>query len=130
MAETVEATGTQAAVAGMLDKLLGPSSRENKSLLADVETMMYSVQPATIQAAQNAMAARRDFESRLSEIQVPTLVLTGEDDPIAPAQATRQWSDKIPNAEMRIIKDVGHLSPLESSAEFNREVSLFLDGLA
>ncbi len=130
MAETVEETGTKAAVEGMLSKLLSAGSQANESLRQRVESMMYSVQPVTIQAAQQAMANRRDFQGQLQGIRVPTLILTGVDDPIAPPEPTRRWADLISNAEVRVIKNSGHLSPIESNADFNESVARFLDGLS
>jgi pimeloyl-ACP methyl ester carboxylesterase len=46
---------------------------------------------------------------RLGEIQVPTLVIQGEKDPIFPLDHGQALADEIPNAELLILPGSGHL---------------------
>lgn len=49
--------------------------------------------------------------SWLHRIQQPTLILTGDDDPLVSPENSRLMAARIPNAELRIVDD-GHLFPL------------------
>ena len=127
MAQKALSHGAWAAVEPMYDKLLSEQTVESKpEIAALVKSMMESVAPATVSAAQNAMAQRRDFTELLPTIRLPTLVVAGESDPIAPAADAQAWASKIPNASIVVIPNTAHLSPLEDPTKFNEVVFRFL----
>jgi 3-oxoadipate enol-lactonase len=67
-----------------------------------------------------------DMISRLTEIQVPTLVMVGESD-LPDMQAISQLvSDRIPGAKRQVISNAAHLPNLEHRNVFNRSVLDFL----
>ncbi|GIW97784.1 MAG: alpha/beta hydrolase [Pirellulaceae bacterium] len=121
METVVKEQGTAAVVEPMLSKLLSPHTMANQPQVVElVRAMMHVVPPATIAAAQRAMAERRSFTAQLSEIDCPTLVWTGSDDPLAPPDRTRIWAARLPRASCEIIDRAGHLSPLETPSPINR----------
>ena len=127
MAETATKRGSWAAVEPMFAKLLSEQTRASKSELSElVKSMMIATSPATIAAAQIAMSERRDFTDQLASIRVPTLVVAGESDAIAPADEGRQWASKIPNAKFEVVAGTAHLSPLEDAESFNRLLLSFI----
>jgi pimeloyl-ACP methyl ester carboxylesterase len=67
-----------------------------------------------------------DVMERLSEIDVPVLVITGEDDKLTPPKYGAYLEDHIKNAERVHLMDAGHLSPLEKPDEVNRAITAFL----
>ncbi len=69
-----------------------------------------------------------DFELTpvLPRITASTLVLSGDRDPLAPAEQSRLIAERIPHAEMVTFKDAGHVLPLEYPAEFRRVVDGWL----
>ena len=127
MGQKALAEGTWAAVEPMFGKLLSEQTVASKpEIVTLVRSMMQSVAPATVAAAQNAMAQRRDFTEQLPTIQLPTLVIAGQSDAIAPASEGEAWSSKIPNASFVIIPNTAHLSPLENPTVFNQTLLKFL----
>ena len=52
---------------------------------------------------------------RLAEVQVPTLVVTGERDRVVPPRHSRQVSEAIPGAELVVLPNCGHEAHLEST---------------
>lgn len=62
------------------------------------------------------------LESRLKDIQAPTLVLAGADDFVTPVSQVRRLRDGIPNATMAVFEHSGHLPYLEEPDEFFRVV--------
>lgn len=119
--------GSWQAVSGMLPKLLTDVHRNVPGpILSCVEQMMRECSVEAVVAAQQAMSHRADFIPLLPTLQVPTLVITGEHDPIAPPEATRKWAAVLPHSHCHVIPDAAHLTPLEVPATFNRLVSQFL----
>lgn len=59
-------------------------------------------------------------------VGVPTLVLTGERDRIAPPELARATAEAIPGARLAILPGVGHMSNLEDPEGFNAAVLPFL----
>ena len=128
MAQKALAHGTWSAVEPMFAKLLSKRTIESQpEIVALVKSMMQTVSPATVSAAQNAMAERRDFTDQLPAIRVPTLVVAGESDVIAPADDAQVWASKIPNARIAVIPQTAHLSPLEDPTTFNQAVVKFIE---
>lgn len=125
MADKAIREGTWAAVEPMLPKLMTPHTSQPEAA-TKIEAMMRAVPPATVAAASRAMAMRRDFTPMLGDNNLPTLVITGEHDAIAPPEATQQWAALIPNATCKIVANSGHLTPLETASQFNAIVSDFI----
>lgn len=70
-----------------------------------------------------------DLESRISEITMPVLVITGADDKIIPADQSIQLASELPNASLVVIPDCGHVPQEECPAEFINAVDTFLNNL-
>jgi 3-oxoadipate enol-lactonase len=62
----------------------------------------------------------------LEDIQVPTLVLTGEGDPLSPPALALAMSTRIAGSQKAIISDCGHLSNIEQPTDFNSTVHAFI----
>lgn len=63
-----------------------------------------------------------DMSSRLGEIKVPTLVMTGDDDRIVPTEQGQRLSREIPGAALQVIPNCGHIPHEETPG-------LFIDSL-
>ena len=66
---------------------------------------------------------------RLTEITIPTLVITGDDDRIVPTEQSLRLADELPNAELKVIAQSGHLPHEEKPVEFMQAVTEFLSTL-
>src|SRR5215208_3321632 len=66
-----------------------------------------------------------DTTDLLPEIEVPTLVLWGNDDRRSPMNIAEQLRDAIPDAELAVIANAGHVSNMEQPEEFNAQVRRF-----
>jgi len=62
----------------------------------------------------------------LWRLRVPTLVMTGDDDPIIPVANGRLLAALIPDATLHIVRDEGHLFLLEQPEDSARVVDEFL----
>jgi pimeloyl-ACP methyl ester carboxylesterase len=70
-------------------------------------------------------SADTDTTDLLPNIEVPTLLLWGDDDRRSPLTIAEQLRDAIPSAELAIIAKAGHLSNMEQPEEFNAQVRRF-----
>ena len=55
-----------------------------------------------------AVVAQTNRKPALSKLDIPTLVVHGDEDPLVPLEAGRDTAEAIPNAELLIIKGMGH----------------------
>lgn len=67
-----------------------------------------------------------DVSDRLHEIDAMSLVVVGELDRETPPAYAEVLATGIPRAELHVIPGVGHLTPAEAPADFNRLVLAFL----
>ena len=76
-----------------------------------------------------ALAGRTDATPFLPSISVPTLILVGADDALAPPAVSEAMRKAIPGSELRVIAEAGHLSSAENPEEFNKQLLEFLSRL-
>jgi pimeloyl-ACP methyl ester carboxylesterase len=70
-------------------------------------------------------SADSDTTDLLPNIEVPTLLVWGNEDRRSPMNIAAQFRDAIPNAELAIITGAGHLSNMEQPEKFNAQVRRF-----
>jgi pimeloyl-ACP methyl ester carboxylesterase len=68
-----------------------------------------------------------DVMQHLGEIDVPVLIVCGEDDKLTPPKYADFLEKNIRHARRAHIADAGHLAPAEKPAEVNRTIVEFLD---
>jgi pimeloyl-ACP methyl ester carboxylesterase len=71
-------------------------------------------------AALDAMRERADSTADLAGIDVPVLVLAGEEDVLTPPEGARAMAEAIPGSELVVVPGAGHLAPLEKPAAVSR----------
>jgi pimeloyl-ACP methyl ester carboxylesterase len=69
------------------------------------------------------------LDKRLDEIQVPVLVITGDDDRIVPTEQSIRLAGELPNAELVVAPSCGHVPQEECPELFLTAVNGFLAGL-
>lgn len=70
-----------------------------------------------------------DLPERLDELTLPVLVITGDDDRIVPTEESVRLADELPDAELIVIPNTGHLPQEESPALFLEAVLDFVNRL-
>lgn len=69
--------------------------------------------------------AETDTTDFLPDIRARTLLLWGDDDRRSPMSIAERLRDLIPNAELQVIANAGHVSNMEQPNEFNARVGSF-----
>jgi pimeloyl-ACP methyl ester carboxylesterase len=114
----------------MIPKVIGKTTREMRPDLVDgALRMMRKASPEGIAQVQRGMAARPDSTETLKSINVPTLILTGDEDGFAGVGEAELMRQHINGSEMRVIAKAGHYSPWEQPQEAARLFRQFLDSL-
>lgn len=122
--------GTEAFFHSMIPRLLGKSTRENRpDLVDDALRMMDKMSPQDVAQVQRGMAERPDSVETLKTINVPTLVVTGDEDPMTGISEASLLHEHIPQSELRVIPRAGHYSPWEQPREFSKLLRQFLEKL-
>jgi len=67
-----------------------------------------------------------EITARYAEIDVPTLLLWGRHDPVVPLSVGEKLFDVLPNAQLVILEECGHLPPEELPQESLKGVLKFL----
>jgi len=74
----------------------------------------------------------RDWDQRprkadLAKIDVPTLVIVGDNEPRTTIEGSREWASWIPGAQFVILPGAHHAAPREAAPAWNATVQRFLD---
>ena len=129
-AETVERNGMIAVVDGILAGALTSAAREgaNAALVGLYRELLLSNDPIHYAGHIRALIAG-SAKADQPDIQVPTLILVGDQDGVTPLSLCRPIAAAIKNCRIRIIPATAHLTMLERPAEFNAALVEFLAGL-
>ena len=100
-------------------------ARSEPGGLALAERIMSRVPPDTYRKAV-ALLTTFDRREQLARISVPTLLLAGGDDKVAPASVMERMAARIPGAEFIVLDGCGHLGPMDQPGEFNEALLSFL----
>jgi len=111
--DSVRAGGAAAIMDTMIEKLLAPASLGNASLVERLRRMILRQKTETLESDLTAMRDRPDSTEFLPRLKIPTMVLAGEHDIIAPPAEGRSMAEAIPGARFVPIAGAGHLSPME-----------------
>jgi pimeloyl-ACP methyl ester carboxylesterase len=128
--ETIELArreGPTAVARAMLPGMVGKSTREREPpVVATMRAMLESASVDSIVGASEAMIARADSTPLLPTIDVPTLIICGEEDVLTPPKESRAMHAAIPGSRLEIIPGAGHVSNIERPAAVNQVLAEFV----
>tara|TARA_Y100001934_G_scaffold127163_1_gene154502 strand:- start:312 stop:1139 length:828 start_codon:yes stop_codon:yes gene_type:complete len=110
----------------MLERLLGDIAEADHpntfALLREIlhDTTLYG------QARAYEAILEMNYDSRLSEIDVPTMILAGAQDSSTPPERMQMYKDGITGARMEVLDGAGHFPNVEQPAAFNAVLRQFL----
>lgn len=122
--------GTEAFFEGMVQKVLAQTTRETRPDLVEAALkMMRKMPPNDVAQVQRGMAERPDSVETLKTINVPTLLITGEEDLMTGRKEAELMHQHIAGSEVRVIPKAGHYSPWEQPQGAMLLLRQFLDRL-
>jgi pimeloyl-ACP methyl ester carboxylesterase len=72
---------------------------------------------------------RFDIRHKLQEIQLPTLIVCGEEDRLTPVKYSEYLLEHIPDSRMRVISKAGHMVMAEQPGPLNQAIEKFIRGI-
>ena len=130
-AEDVLERGTEPFFQGMIPKLLGETTRRTRPDLVDgALRMMRKMSPEDVAQVQRGMAERPDSIDTLKTINVPTLIVTGDEDVLTGVAEAELMHRNIAGSQIRVVAQAGHFSPWEQPEEVGKIVRQFVDTTA
>lgn len=104
--------------------LYGHPERQKSIVLPDAAT-----QAKTRPLVMRLLAPARDqaLEAQMRELETPTLVLFGTLDHVIPSQMGRIYKELMPNCQLSLVYDAGHVIAAERPEAFTEVVTDFLE---
>jgi pimeloyl-ACP methyl ester carboxylesterase len=128
--EIARSQGSTGVANAQIAGLVGKTTREKRPDIYDAMHRMIAQAPIDgVIGAIHALIERPDSTSTCASIDVPTLVITGDEDVITPTKEASKLSAAIRGSRFEVLQGAGHLSNVERPAAFNTVVSEFLASL-
>jgi pimeloyl-ACP methyl ester carboxylesterase len=122
--------GTEPFFESMVPKLLGPTTRARRPDLVDgALRMMRKMSAEDVASVQRGMAERPDSIDTLKTINVPTLLITGDEDTMTGPPEAELMRKHIRGSELKVIAQAAHYSPWEQPEEVGKLLRQFVDAI-
>jgi len=127
--EQVKAEGESALIniiSNLAPRYFPKSQRNNKHLELVIDMALKAGHHVLVSHWQ-AINTRPDLFSSLKEINHKTLILAGEYDALCPPKLQREIAAELPNSELCILPNCGHLCTIEAADAVNRELTTLFE---
>jgi 3-oxoadipate enol-lactonase len=122
--------GTEPYFESMLPKLLGKTTYSARpDLVEGALRMMRKMSPEDVAMVQRGMAERQDSVETLKTINVPTMVVTGDEDILTGKAEAELMRRNISGSQLKVVAKAGHYSPWEQPEEVGKLLRQFLDAV-
>lgn len=127
--ESVRARGMRSQFEATMERWFTPAYlQSNEPMLKLIQEEFLATPPEGYIGCASAIR-RLNYLNRLDEIDLPTFLLVGEEDPATPVTTSRAIHERIRNSEMVVLPSCRHLSNVEQAEAFNRHLLGFLKRL-
>jgi 3-oxoadipate enol-lactonase len=106
--------------------LTGETLKRNPELVSTVYRWMTSVDIRGIEGALHALLDRKDYSPLLGNFNLPCLVIGADQDSTVQPEDLRILTKGLPNSELCMIPQAGHMANLEQPEAFNDCLLRFL----
>jgi pimeloyl-ACP methyl ester carboxylesterase len=128
--EVIRKTGVEKYAEESVKNLFAPESFTTRvKEIEDVRAMIMKTSEQSLCNTLIALADRKETCNILSEINVPVLIMVGNQDKITPPAAASFMHERIKGSLLKIIDHAGHLSNLENPDEFNIQLKSFVSSI-
>jgi 3-oxoadipate enol-lactonase len=127
-AATVLEQGTEPFIESMIPKLMGRTTVSTRpDLVAGARAMMREMSAEDISLVQRGMAERPDSVADLKMINVPALIVIGEEDVLSTVADGELMRQNIAGSRLKVIPKAGHYAPWEQADAVGKILRQFLD---
>lgn len=110
----------------LIPNLIHPDRLNDTALTDVIKAMAAEIGKDGYLRQQTAIIGRPDNRPLLPDITCPTLVIVGRQDALTPPKVAQEIADGIPNSELVIIENCGHISTLERPDEVTAHMRRWL----
>ncbi len=129
-AATVLEQGTESFLETLIPKLMGRTTVATRPDLVDgARAMMRKMSAEDISLVQRGMAERLDSVADLKTIDVPALIVIGEEDVLSTVADGELMRQNIAGSQLKVIPKAGHYSPWEQADAAGTVLRQFLDAV-
>lgn len=108
---------------------IAEEDQEKKKVAARLAEILSWQKDEGITGALLTLAARTDTTEFLEKLDIPVLVIVGENDRLTPPEYSKMLYSKIRSAKLAVIQGAGHFPNMEKPEAFNKEINNFLNSL-
>ncbi len=120
--------GTEPFIESMIPKLMGRTTVSTRPDLVDgARAMMRKMSTEDISLVLRGMAERPDSVADLKSINVPTLIVIGEEDVLSTVADGELMRQNIAGSQLKVIPKAGHYAPWEQPELVGKVLRQFLD---
>ncbi|MBU3067863.1 alpha/beta fold hydrolase [Nocardia sp. NEAU-G5] len=131
LADRLEAEGVRDYAEEFLPLVLSERSvRERPAVAERARAMMTSAHPVTAAAALRGRAARPDYTETARGLNIPALVVAGDEDAFDRGVLGAELAGQIPRSRLVIIPEAGHTPSMERPDAFDTIVREFLQSIS
>ena len=98
---------------GFADRIVHPSRLQDRELLRLLADMASCVGGEGFVRQQQAAMGRADTRDWLPGLHAPALVVCGREDQVTPLTLSQEMASLLPDAELVVVDEAGHMSILE-----------------
>jgi pimeloyl-ACP methyl ester carboxylesterase len=88
-----------------------------------------TTKPVNLTGMLETLQGRDDITDKIAQIKVPTLIIHGDADAAIPLERAQGLVDRMPNAELVVVKGAGHAANLTHPVPVNAAIKRFLEHL-
>jgi len=125
--ERIQKEGKDFLIDFMLEAQTSPATKKDSKKMETLRCIMNQATEEGIIKALKALSERPDNTGILPSIDVPVIVIAGEDDEkVTPPDVVKKIAEGIPNGRFITLKNSAHLPPFENPADFNKILISFI----
>jgi len=124
----IEELATQVGFTTAVDNIMrwSFSPKIEPALVENVKKHMLKMRPSVV-AGDFRACDRFDIKEELDQIQVPTLVMVGDEDKMTPIRFSEELVHGIKGAELEVVKASGHMIAIEQPEVVATKVRSFME---
>jgi pimeloyl-ACP methyl ester carboxylesterase len=125
----IKSGGRDAFVSSFIENALSTKSlnESTKKIPTRVHEIINEQNNFSICGGLMSLASRTDTTPYLEKINIPVLVIVGEDDKLTPVENAQSLNRQIPGSKLVMINSAGHFTNIEKPSIFNETVKNFLE---
>jgi len=130
LVEQVSAQGSKPVADLMIPLVFAPGVPADEPIVEQARNLILNTKPDGIIGTLKGMAARPDSTPILPSINVPALIMVGENDQLIPLSEADSMAAAMPNSTLVTIENAGHMPMLEQPQATTLAIRNFLGQLS